>query len=188
MDTEPTRAQTPLNPAPLPDQIDAPAHCDSRKAPYVWSTQTEPVAEVSLTSSPASAWPSERTWLSETSQGRWAPSATRSRIVPSPTTETVTGVLAEGSAPEITCGLSWQMIAVAWHGRLRSPRPANYPIGMDDRICAHCGTPAPATETAYTLISSRHGWRLQYEVDARGERQPKWWCGDCWRRRKAAPH
>ncbi len=51
---------------------------------------------------------------------------------------------------------------------------------MDDsqpRVCADCGIPAPATESAYTLISSRHGWRLQYEVDARGEKQPKWRCG-----------
>jgi hypothetical protein len=54
------------------------------------------------------------------------------------------------------------------------------------RTCADCGASAPATESAYTLISSRFGWRLTYETDASGQKVPKWRCGDCWKRHKTA--
>ena len=33
VDTEPSRARALDHPVPLPDQMEAPAHCDSRKAP-----------------------------------------------------------------------------------------------------------------------------------------------------------
>jgi hypothetical protein len=52
--------------------------------------------------------------------------------------------------------------------------------------CVDCGVAAPETDTAYTLISARFGWRLQYAVDAAGRRLPEWRCGECYRRAKAA--
>ena len=52
--------------------------------------------------------------------------------------------------------------------------------------CVDCGAAAPETDTAYTLISARFGWRLQYTVDAAGRRVPEWRCGECYRRNKAA--
>jgi hypothetical protein len=59
-------------------------------------------------------------------------------------------------------------------------------MDQDKRVCTDCAIEAPSTESAYTLISSRFGWRLQYEANAKGEREPKWRCGDCWRKHKAA--
>jgi hypothetical protein len=52
------------------------------------------------------------------------------------------------------------------------------------RACSDCGASAPATESAYTLISSRFGWRLTYEPDAAGHKVPMWRCGECWKRHK----
>ncbi|XXT20331.1 hypothetical protein WME94_02020 [Sorangium sp. So ce429] len=48
--------------------------------------------------------------------------------------------------------------------------------------CVDCGTPAPKTETNYTLISSRYGWRLTRTVDASGRRMMEWRCPACYTR------
>jgi hypothetical protein len=52
--------------------------------------------------------------------------------------------------------------------------------------CVDCGQVAPETETAYTLIGQRHGWRLGFALDARGKRFPEWRCPDCFRRSKSS--
>ncbi len=54
------------------------------------------------------------------------------------------------------------------------------------RSCVGCGASAPKTETAYTLISAMHGWRLTREVDAEGKRVAQWRCPSCWAKLKAA--
>lgn len=46
--------------------------------------------------------------------------------------------------------------------------------------CVDCGVLSPATETNYTLISARHGWRLTRLVDATGRSQMEWRCPRCW--------
>lgn len=46
--------------------------------------------------------------------------------------------------------------------------------------CVDCGKHSPATETNYTLISARHGWRLTRLVDAAGRNQLQWRCPRCW--------
>jgi hypothetical protein len=48
------------------------------------------------------------------------------------------------------------------------------------RECVECGTKSPETETNYTLISSRHGWRLTRSFDAEGRRVMQWRCPNCW--------
>lgn len=45
--------------------------------------------------------------------------------------------------------------------------------------CHDCGKSAPRTETNFTLISARHGWRITFrKVD--GLRLAEWRCADCW--------
>lgn len=51
--------------------------------------------------------------------------------------------------------------------------------------CIDCGLQAPETESAYTLIGQRHGWRLTWLLDATGKRTPEWRCDKCFRRAKA---
>ncbi len=46
--------------------------------------------------------------------------------------------------------------------------------------CADCGTLAPPTETNYTLISARHGWRLSLSKGPDGRREAVWRCPSCW--------
>jgi hypothetical protein len=46
--------------------------------------------------------------------------------------------------------------------------------------CTDCGTAAPTTETNYTLISARHGWRLSLTKTADGRREAVWRCPSCW--------
>jgi hypothetical protein len=53
--------------------------------------------------------------------------------------------------------------------------------------CVGCGRVAPQTDTAYTLIGQRHGWRLLFIVDEQGRRLPEWRCPECFRRAKATP-
>jgi hypothetical protein len=48
--------------------------------------------------------------------------------------------------------------------------------------CADCGIAAPRTETNYTLISARHGWRLTFQHTADGRREAVWRCPACWER------
>lgn len=46
--------------------------------------------------------------------------------------------------------------------------------------CTDCGDLSPETQTPYTLISSRYGWRVIFDVDDEGQRIPKWRCPQCW--------
>jgi hypothetical protein len=46
--------------------------------------------------------------------------------------------------------------------------------------CVDCGVLSPETETNYTLISARYGWRLTRKVDATGRSQMEWRCPRCW--------
>jgi hypothetical protein len=53
----------------------------------------------------------------------------------------------------------------------------------DDRqTCADCGAQPPPTETNYTLISARHGWRLSRAITPSGVKVMKWRCPECWRK------
>jgi hypothetical protein len=52
------------------------------------------------------------------------------------------------------------------------------------QTCADCGQQPPATETNYTLISARHGWRLSRSVDPNGVKLMKWRCPDCWKKHR----
>jgi hypothetical protein len=46
--------------------------------------------------------------------------------------------------------------------------------------CVGCGASSPQTETNYTLISSRHGWRLSLRTTPDGKRHSEWRCPSCW--------
>jgi hypothetical protein len=46
--------------------------------------------------------------------------------------------------------------------------------------CVDCGVLSPETETNYTLISARYGWRLTRKVDPSGRTQMEWRCPRCW--------
>jgi hypothetical protein len=52
-------------------------------------------------------------------------------------------------------------------------------------VCVDCGAVAPETDTAYTLIGQRYGWRVIFVVDQHGKRSPEWRCDKCFRRAKA---
>ncbi len=58
-----------------------------------------------------------------------------------------------------------------------------------DHRCVDCGKPAPTTDTNYTLISARHGWRLTRAPDRDGRRIMEWRCPTCWQahRKKLVP-
>lgn len=64
-------------------------------------------------------------------------------------------------------------------------------IGDGDELkshtCVDCGTTSPTTETNYTLISARHGWRLTLGLDDKGVRTMQWRCPACWGRRRQTP-
>lgn len=53
------------------------------------------------------------------------------------------------------------------------------------RACNGCSKAAPTTETSYTLISARFGWRVTRSTGAHGAVQTEWWCRECWVKRKA---
>jgi hypothetical protein len=58
---------------------------------------------------------------------------------------------------------------------------------MSDRqTCVDCHELSPETETNYTLIGSRFGWRLTRRADADGKPLVEWRCPACWRTYKAA--
>src|SRR5271154_411716 len=46
--------------------------------------------------------------------------------------------------------------------------------------CISCGKAAPATETNYTLISAKFGWRLTRSPGADGTISLAWRCPTCW--------
>jgi hypothetical protein len=54
------------------------------------------------------------------------------------------------------------------------------------QTCADCRALSPETETSYTLIGSRYGWRLTKRRDAHGRIGVEWRCPKCWRVYKAA--
>jgi hypothetical protein len=52
----------------------------------------------------------------------------------------------------------------------------------DSRVCIGCGAKAPATETQYTLISARYGWRvIRIPSTEPGGPGIEWRCPECWR-------
>ena len=51
---------------------------------------------------------------------------------------------------------------------------------VDRYHCVGCGVVSPQTETSFTLISARHGWRVIHEVDAQGRQILEWRCPRCW--------
>ena len=62
------------------------------------------------------------------------------------------------------------------------------PTGEPKRTqtCVDCGIESPSTDTNYTLISARHGWRLTLGTDAGGQRSMQWRCPQCWQRHRDA--
>jgi hypothetical protein len=55
------------------------------------------------------------------------------------------------------------------------------------RICVDCGATAPVTNTAHTLISREHGWRLLRKQAPDGRWVLQWRCASCWQRFKNHP-
>jgi hypothetical protein len=55
---------------------------------------------------------------------------------------------------------------------------------MDQQTCVDCHQLSPPTETNYTLISAKHGWRLHRERTPQGLMSFEWRCPKCWQRRK----
>jgi len=53
-------------------------------------------------------------------------------------------------------------------------------MGVRQR-CVDCGVLSPETETNYTLISARHGWRLTRRYETDGRLVVEWRCHACWR-------
>jgi len=57
-------------------------------------------------------------------------------------------------------------------------------MGSDISPCVDCGKAPPPTETAYTLIGSKHGWRLVKRPVDDDAPLLEWWCADCWRKQR----
>jgi hypothetical protein len=54
------------------------------------------------------------------------------------------------------------------------------------RVCVDCGSCAPKTQTAHTLISSKHGWRLTRARMTNDEGYLfQWRCPKCWATHKS---
>jgi hypothetical protein len=68
-------------------------------------------------------------------------------------------------------------------------KDSNDETEMGDNRCVDCGKLPPPTDTSYTLISTRHGWRLTRAVDKDGQRIMEWRCPSCWQihRKKLTP-
>jgi hypothetical protein len=52
------------------------------------------------------------------------------------------------------------------------------------RTCNVCGRKSPPTSTAYTLVSTKHGWRCTRRTEG-GSLVAEWWCPTCWQEEKA---
>jgi len=50
--------------------------------------------------------------------------------------------------------------------------------------CSKCGISPPETETNYTLISPKHGWRLERSLDSEGNKAMLWFCPRCWTKKR----
>jgi hypothetical protein len=68
--------------------------------------------------------------------------------------------------------------------RLPSNEPAGAPMDSERPQCTDCGAQSPTTDTNYTLISQRHGWRLVFHGDESGRRIAQWRCPQCWTRHR----
>lgn len=53
------------------------------------------------------------------------------------------------------------------------------------KLCHICRVKAPESTTNYTLISTRHAWRMILERLPDGRREPIWFCPKCWQKRRA---
>jgi len=51
--------------------------------------------------------------------------------------------------------------------------------------CFACGVQSPEIETNYTLISSKHGWRVVRSTDNLGKTVLEWRCPKCWAKHKS---
>ena len=51
---------------------------------------------------------------------------------------------------------------------------------MEELCCMTCGARPPETESAYTLIGGKAGWRLTRSKDENGNVVTQWRCADCW--------
>jgi hypothetical protein len=51
----------------------------------------------------------------------------------------------------------------------------------ESKVCVACGVEAPETRTDYTLIGSKHAWRLDRRRGTDGAFQLVWYCPDCWK-------
>ena len=49
-----------------------------------------------------------------------------------------------------------------------------------NRVCADCRKQAPETETSYTLIDAKHGWRNIRRKMPDGQYSIEWRCPECW--------
>jgi hypothetical protein len=59
---------------------------------------------------------------------------------------------------------------------------------VDERnfqFCTGCGTRSPETETNYTLISAKFGWRISRSKNPDGTYTVAWYCPKCWAKRKS---
>jgi hypothetical protein len=74
-----------------------------------------------------------------------------------------------------TTSLCWRARTVTMTGAMRKEK------------CHDCGIDSPATNTEYTLISSRYGWRVVQARDAKGEIVMEWRCPTCWKEFKLRP-
>ena len=53
------------------------------------------------------------------------------------------------------------------------------PVSSSQR-CSDCGLQSPETNTDYTLIGSKHGWRLTKQKAPDGSVTVYWRCPPCW--------
>jgi hypothetical protein len=51
--------------------------------------------------------------------------------------------------------------------------------GSEEIKCVDCGRSPPPTDTNYTLIGARHGWRLK-RAESDGRTVMAWYCPSCW--------
>jgi hypothetical protein len=51
-------------------------------------------------------------------------------------------------------------------------------------VCVVCGIQSPKTDTNYTLISPKFGWRLSRRPADDGTFIVEWRCADCWTKHK----
>ena len=62
--------------------------------------------------------------------------------------------------------------------------PDSHDADDELRSCTGCGAASPQTQTAHTLISSKHGWRLEMKRGSNGRAALVWRCPACWERHK----